>query len=405
MARDGLPLRLNEFKRKHTMKTWMGLFLTVIMIGSATNTTAQNGKKPSLKVVCSVLAANITLTAHMPEGDKTAKLGSNPVPLTSGMRYTLAVSKSGYTPYRKSLIVDWQGLRQLSVVMEEGIGPDGHEPWVVDLENSVYMEFMPIPTGNFMMGSKNGQDDEQPVHKVTFSNPFWMAKTEVTQQQYGQFKPPPPIEKKKGVPMPMGAELPVIGISWNDATSFCKWLTNNERTQGRLPEGYEYTLPTEAEWEYACRAGSTTDYAGKIDSMGWTKKNSSEKTNLVGLKSPNEWGLHDMHGNVWEWCSDHWYFDYQNAPSDGSQRGLDDNEYNVPTEQWGETGNTIRYRNTQYRGIRGGAWNSPASACRSANRLYQSAGDKVNYLGFRPILIWNPPKPYPEVTRRLNTDQ
>lgn len=386
------------------MKKSIGLMITLLAFCSSIATAQSNGKAPSLKVVCSVLTADILLTVHIPEGDKTASLGSSTVPLKNGMRYTLNISKSGYSPYRKSFVANWAGLRQLSVVLEEGIGPDGSDPWVVDLENSVYIEFAPIPTGSFNMGSNEGGEDEQPVHPVSFSRPFWMATTEVTQQQYGQYKDAPETFKKKDVPMPMGAELPVAGVSWNDAMAFCKWLTSNERMMGRLPEGYEFTLPTEAEWEYACRAGTTGDYAGKIAALGWFNKNSSERTNPVGGKNPNNWGLYDMHGNVWEWCADVWYVNYENAPKDGSQRGYAVGQYDVAKELWGETGTTIRLRNTGLRSVRGGCWNYPASACRSANRYYHNPADKSHYLGFRPILIWNPPQPSLEVTRRMKLE-
>lgn len=387
------------------MKKCLTLITTGLVLGGFLSATAQsNGKQPLLKVVCNVLAADAVLTAHMSDGDKTATLGAGAVPLTSGMRYTLNITKLDYSPYRKTFAANWEGVRQLSVELEEGIGPDGARPWVVDLEDSVSIEFIPIPTGSFVMGSDEGDEDEQPVHPVTFSRPFWMAKTEVTQQQYGQYKAAPKTFKKKDVPMPMGAGLPVAGVSWKDAMAFCRWMTTQERMMGRLPEGYEYTLPTEAEWEYACRAGSTGNYAGKIDSMGWYSKNSSGRTNPVGEKNPNAWGLYDMHGNVWEWCADNWYSNYENMPIDGSQRGLAFDEYDVPREQWGEEGHTVRYRNTSFRAVRGGSWNYPASACKSSNRYYHSPDDKSNYLGFRPILIWNPPVPSMEVTHRLKRE-
>lgn len=381
------------------MKKYIGLMVTLLTFCSSIALAAN----PSLKVVCNVLVADVMLTMHLPAGDKTAALGASVAPMKSGMRYTLNVTKPGYSPYRKTFTANWDGLRQLSVVLEEGIGPDGSRSWVVDLENSVTMEFMPIPVGNFIMGSDHGEEDEQPVHPVAFSRPFWMAKTEVTQQQYGQFKDAPKTFKKKDVPMPMSAEIPVAGVSWKDAVAFCKWMTNNERMMGRLPEGYEFVLPTEAEWEYACRAGSTGDYAGKIDAMAWFNKNSSERTNPVAGKTANAWGLYDMHGNVWEWCADVWYVNYDNARTDGSQRGLSVDEYQVPKEQWGEEGHTIRLRNSEYRAVRGGCWNYPASACRSSNRFYHKPDDKMNYLGFRPILIWNPPQSSMEVTGRIKS--
>ena len=389
------------------MKTRIGLITALLAFCITLTASAQNnGKKPTFRVACNVLAADITLTAHMPEGDKTVAIGYKTVPLRTGMRYTLSIVKEGYTPYRKSFTCNWKGLKERKVVLEKGVGPIPKKDWEVDLEDNVKMEFVPIPTGSFMMGSEDGDEDEQPMRKVSFSRPFWMAKTEVTEKQYEQFRAEAPkVVREKGVLMPSGAELPVIGVSWADAMAFCKWLTQKERKHGRLPDGYEFTLPTEAEWEYACRAGSTGDYAGKLDSMGWFKKNISEKTSPVGLKNPNDWGLYDMHGNVWEWCADYWYVNYDNAPTDGSQRGLAYNEYHAPTELWGETGNIIRYRNTSFRTIRGGGWFSPASACRSANRQYERPGEKTNYLGFRPILIWNPPTPSMEVTRRIPTAQ
>ena len=325
--------------------------------------------------------------------------------LKKGQRYTLSISKEGYTPYKNSFSADWDGLKEKSVVLEKGIGPSTKKTWVVDLEDSVTMEFEPIPIGNFIMGSNEGEEDEQPVHKVVFSRPFWMAKTEVTQQQYEQFKKVPEVLKGKNVPMPTGAELPVCGVTWNDAMAFCKWLTTNERMMGRLPEGYEYTLPTEAEWEYACRAGSTGEFSGKLDSMGWYTKNSSERTNPVGLKDPNAWGLYDMHGNVWEWCADHWYATYNNAPLNGSQRGLANNEYKVDGSRMNEEGHTYRLHNSGYRVVRGGSWRYSARACRSANRYYHTPDYTLNYLGFRPLLIWNPPQLRLEVTNRIKEEK
>jgi len=115
-------------------------------------------------------------------------------------------------------------------------------------------------------------------------------------------------------------------VSWNDATEFCRKLTERERAAGRLSAGHEFTLPTEAQWEYACRAGTTGDYAGDLDAMAWYDKNSGGTTHPVGTKLANAWGLADMHGNVWEWCLD-WFADYRGdevtnprGPTSGSYR-------------------------------------------------------------------------------------
>jgi formylglycine-generating enzyme required for sulfatase activity len=155
---------------------------------------------------------------------------------------------------------------------------------------------------------------------------------------------------------------------------FCRKLTERERAAGRLPEGYAYTLPTEAQWEYACRAGTTGDYAGNLASMGWYKqnRNSGNQTHAVGQKQANAWGLYDMHGNVWEWCAD-WYAD--KLPG-GSVRD--------PT---GAASGSLRV-------FRGGGWGDGASLCRSASRSWGSPGSSISGLGFRLALssISSPPQ-------------
>ena len=188
-----------------------------------------------------------------------------------------------------------------------------------------------------------------------------MAKTEVTQAQWKQIMGNNPSYFK-------GDQNPVEEVSWNSAMAFCKKLTEREQRAGRLPKGWAYTLPTEAQWEYACRAGTTGKYAGDLDSMAWYgNKKSGKKTHPVGTKKPNAWGLYDMHGNVWEWCLD----EYGMYHSKNVIDPIGDN--------WG-SGTFM---------IRGGSWRSGASGCRSANRPVHSfqADSHTNILGFRPILI------------------
>ena len=161
-----------------------------------------------------------------------------------------------------------------------------------------------------------------------------------------------------------GSDRPVEHVSYDDALEFCRKLTARERAAGRLPSGYEYTLPTEAQWEYACCAGTSGDYAGSLDSMGWYDGNSGGQTHPVAQKQPNAWGLYDMHGNVWEWCRD-WYA--------GSLPG------GTVRDPVGPSSGSFRVR-------RGGSWSLAASICRSANRSRFGPGRRGISLGFRLAL-------------------
>jgi formylglycine-generating enzyme required for sulfatase activity len=190
-----------------------------------------------------------------------------------------------------------------------------------------------IPGGTFEMGSTDGDKDEIPVHTVTLSA-FEMSATEITQGQYKA------VMGKNPSHFTGDDNLPVESVSWNDAVSFCRALSQKT--------GSEFRLPTEAEWEYACRAGTTTKYslgdnASDLARAGWYFSNSSLKTHPVGQKTPNAWGLYDMHGNVWEWCSD-WYGNY---PS-------------------GSVTNPMGAQTGPYRVIRGGGWCNYVYNCRSA---------------------------------------
>jgi len=164
---------------------------------------------------------------------------------------------------------------------------------------------------------------------------------------------------------------PVVGVSWDDACYFCQWLTQREKAAGRLPDGYVFSLPTEAQWEYACRAGTTGPYAGELDSMAWYQANAGPGTHPVGQKQPNAWGLYDMHGNAWEWC-----FDFANAyPSDGVTDPIA-TRADTASQGWHT--------------IRGGGWHSAANRCRSAVRNDVDRSYSENILGFRIALIPDP---------------
>ena len=154
------------------------------------------------------------------------------------------------------------------------------------------------------MGSEVGETHEQPVHRVTLSKPFLLGVHEVTQEQYWRVTGLNPSKFK-------GRTSPVEQVSWEDAVEFCRKLSAlpEEKAAGRI-----YRLPTEAEWEYACRAGTTTEFNYGVDpkklaDYAWYGYNSGGTTHPVGQKKPNPWGLYDMHGNVFEWCQD-WYSPY-----------------------------------------------------------------------------------------------
>ena len=222
--------------------------------------------------------------------------------------------------------------------------------------DSIGMEFKLIPAGTFTMGDASGDDDETP-HEVTLTKPFKMGVHEVTQAQYEQVMGVNPSEYK-------GANNPVEMVSWEDAVEFCRRLSElpAEKAAGNV-----YRLPTEAEWEYACRAGTTTKFSFGDDESdfgeyGWYRENSGRTTHPVGSKLPNAWGLYDMHGNVWEWCQD-WYGDY---PS-GSV-----------TDPSGATSSSFRV-------FRGGGWFNAAVGCRSANRVRYLPSFRGDPLGFRVV--------------------
>jgi formylglycine-generating enzyme required for sulfatase activity len=241
----------------------------------------------------------------------------------------------------------------------------------IPLSGTVNLDMIWIEPGTFMMGSPTdelGRDSDETQHQVTLTRGYWLGKYEVTQAQYEAVMGTNPSYFK-------GADFPVEKVSWYNAMDFCAKLTDIERAAGRLPEGYEYTLPTEAQWEYACRAGTTTALnSGKnlsdknkcpeMDEVGWYEYNSDSTTHPVGQKMPNAWGLYDMHGNVFEWCLD-WHGSYPSS---------------AVTDPKGSSSGS-------YRVLRGGSWNFNAYSCRSAYRFDSTPSDfNRNYYGFRVAL-------------------
>jgi formylglycine-generating enzyme required for sulfatase activity len=213
------------------------------------------------------------------------------------------------------------------------------------------------------MGSTAGNPDEQPVRQVTLTQPFWMGKYEVTQAEYQAVVGSNP-SYFQFASLPNSAQRPVEQVTWHNAVAYCQAVTAAEQAAGRVPPGYQYRLPTEAEWEYCCRAGTTTEW-NTGTSLSTSQANFGAgfiPTATVGSYVPNAFGLHDMHGNVWEWCLDS-YALYASGPC------ID------PFV----TGGPDRIN-------RGGSWNTPAVDCRSAVRSRNQPGNSTILLGFRIVL-------------------
>jgi len=248
-----------------------------------------------------------------------------------------------------------------------GSEPEQAKELVLDLGGGVTMKLVLIPAGKFIMGSPDSElgrnEDEGPQHEVTISKPFYMGVTEVTQAQYEAVMGTNPSYYK-------GATNPVEMVSWNDATEFCKKLAEKTRQTVRLP--------TEAEWEYACRAGSKTEFSfGDADEgIGdyvWSSANKKgDATHPVGQKKPNAWGLFDMHGNVEEWCSDWWCGVYPKGAVTDPQGPASGEEYRV---------------------LRGGAWFNNRVVCRSASRDGFNPNIRIINGGIRVVASVSAPGP------------
>ena len=216
-----------------------------------------------------------------------------------------------------------------------------------------------VPSGRFTMGSPSSEPDrssDELQHEAVLTRGFFLAETECTQGQWEAVMGGNPSNFK-------GSERPVEQVSWSEAVEYCRKLTDKQRAEGILPEGWEWRLPTEAEWEYAVRAGTTWARYGELDTIAWHGGNSGSETHRVSQKAANAWGLQDMMGNVFEWCSD-WYGDYPTGSV---------------TDPTGPNSGSSRVD-------RGGSWNGGARDARSALRNGNFPGYRSNNLGFRPAL-------------------
>jgi formylglycine-generating enzyme required for sulfatase activity len=319
----------------------------------------------------------VSLDATAP-GSPTAKITVELIP-----QITLKGTPGFYWIERAEIINDVSGWTVIHIATVSSNGVSNFydtTPWRGGLRyfrvssapiwtNSVW-----IAPGMFTMGSPSSEvdrySDEGPQTQVTISQGFVMGKYEVTQAEYQAVMGSNPSYFTGDV------KRPVDQVTWDDATNYCGQLTARERSAGRLPTGYAYRLPTEAEWEYACRAGTTTRFSYGDDSgyvqlgnYAWYYSNCGGTTHPVGQKQPNAWGLYDMYGNVWEWCLD-WYSGSLPGGSVTDPRGPNTGSRRV---------------------FRGGGWCGLGWLCRSAIRNdFYWPGDGDYDLGFRPVLAPGP---------------
>ena len=259
-----------------------------------------------------------------------------------------------YVGTLESFTVNWRGPRTLTVALKEYAGPKHGDRKTLTLPGGATMEMIYVGPGEFMMGSNNDDSGEKPVHRVRLTKGYWLGKFEVTQKQWQSVMGKNPSKFS-------GDNKPVECVSWNDCQKFIGKIQSEVMRQFG---NYKASLPTEAQWEFACRAGMTGDYAGNLDTMAWYGEHwyTGGSTHPVGTKNANAWGFYDMHGNVCEWCQDRYDRDYYskspvNDPCNTAAGGL--------------------------RVMRGGAWDKEARHCRSAQRYWISPHFAYDSYGFR----------------------
>ncbi len=262
---------------------------------------------------------------------------------------------------------DAQAARQFQKEWAASLGLD--RVW----ENSIGMKMVVIPPGQFLMGSpidERGRYSNENQVEVKLTKPFSLGQAVVTQRQWENVRGTTPWKGKYDVKL--GPEYPAIFVNWKDAIDFCQQLTQKDRKAEKLPQGWSYTLPTEAQWEYVCRAGTTTQFSfgedeSQLKDHAWFFDTASDVgecfAHEVAKKFPNPFGLYDIHGNVWEWCRD-WYQDDLPGGTNPEVTTMVTNRVN-----------------------RGGSWLITGRYCRSANRNNYSPGSRYDDLGFRVAAV------------------
>ncbi|MBQ2731482.1 MAG: formylglycine-generating enzyme family protein [Opitutales bacterium] len=285
-----------------------------------------------------------------------------PADKTAALCYYLVALKND--PENKNLqqrITSLGGAKFLPGAPGRGVSGEKH---VVDLGNGIKIALIKIPAGTFMMGSPKSEQEyfsDEKQTEVKLTEPFALAESEITQAQWCAVM-------EKNPSFHQGENFPVECVSWHEALAFCRELTRRERASGKLPRGMKFSLPTEAQWEFACRAGTQTrfsfgDFADEISSYGNAASGSETKACAVKSFRPNSWGFFDMHGNVSEWC-------------------LDSYSRRLPGGE-----NPLSQSRSASKIHRGGSCDSVPHDCRSANRAGLPATSKNRYLGFRVALV------------------
>ena len=221
--------------------------------------------------------------------------------------------------------------------------------------------FVQVPRGSFLMGSEY-KSNEMPVHEVSIDYDILISKYQVSVEDYMLYAQATSIEIPNDKYTDLGVNVPVRRVTWLDAVAYCKWLSQREAKTIRLP--------SEAEWEYACRASSHQNYCfgndeSLLDQSAWYKNNAQGTTHDIGSKKPNAWGIYDMHGNIWEWTLDRYADNYSHTPTNGKA-------HKVQSDQ----GMTLR----------GGAWSGEAQNCRSSRRINLGANSRNYFVGFRIVV-------------------
>ncbi len=222
----------------------------------------------------------------------------------------------------------------------------------------IAVDFVRCPTGSFNMGSNEGLPLEQPIRRVVVNKPFWIATTLVTQQLWGRVMPDNPST------FDSSGMLPVDGISYDSAIAFC--------TAATMTSNHRFILPSESQWEYACRAGTTTEYfwgSSKADAKnyGWFDMTARGTSHEIASLAPNPWGLFDIVGNLWEWCDDVWHSDYEDAPN--------------TDEPW-----HVNADRQPRHCLRGAAWDMDVFRLRSAYRSYDHGELGTSRFGLRVVM-------------------